>query len=257
MDELFTSKFKNERLIKMANEKYGLNEVINLINGRMSNATPGTAVFAELARIKEMIYQNLLSTRMNADMSCLCSRDFIKEVTEKRFNPNFWKVGDAYSLRFPDRYIDVILCEVISDDYGIKRLRFVAGVNVAGNNSNGFSLDVWTYTEDGYACVGGTHIDHTVIPGEELIDTSYKIFNTEWFEKESADWVDFECTVMNRALIKVEFRGGTIVGFVDPREIRERGFDIFAGSTSVSIYPTPEEMDSINIQSLKYLKEEK
>lgn len=255
MDELFTSKFKNERLIKMANDKYGLSEVVNLINERMNNATPGTAVFAELANIKNVIYQNLLSTRMEASFPP--TRDFIKEVTEKRFNPDFWKVGDAYSIRFPDRYIDVILCETFSDDYGITRLRFVAGVNVPGSHSNGFSLDVWKYMEEGYACVGGTHIDHTVIPGEEVIDTPYKIFNTEWFEKESADWVDFECTVMNRALIKVEFRGGTIIGFVAPRAIEERGFDIFVGSTSVSIYPTPEEMDSINIQSLKYLKEEK
>lgn len=242
----------------MANEKYGLNEVVNLINERMNNATPGTAVFAELANIKNVIYQNLLSTRMNADMNdkTPSSRDFIKEISEKRFNPDFWKVGDAYSLRFPDRYIDVILCETFSDDYGITRLRFVAGVNVPGSHSNGFSLDVWKYIEDGYACVCGTHIDHTVIPGEEVIDTPYKIFNTEWFEKESTDWGDFGYTEMNQVLIKVEFRGGTIIGFVAPRTIEDRGFDIFVGSRSVSVYPTPEEMDSIKIYSLKHLKEE-
>jgi hypothetical protein len=121
MDELFTSKFKNERLIKMANEKYGLNEVVNLINERMNNATPGTAVFAELANIKNVIYQNLLSTRMNAAMNdkIPSSREFIKEISEKRFNEKFWKVGDAYSLRLTDRYIDVILTEIIKDDMAL------------------------------------------------------------------------------------------------------------------------------------------
>ena len=259
MDELFTSKFKNERLIKMANEKYGLNEVVNLINERMNNATPGTVVFAELAHIKNVIYQNLLSTRMNADMNdkIPSSREFIKEISEKRFNEKFWKVGDAYSLRLPDRYVDVILVETIKDDYGIVRLRFVAGVQLPGYNSNGFSIDVYRWQENKIACVGGTHIDHPVVPGEELSDVEYKIFNEEWFEKESADWIDFEVTIINRVLIKVEFRGSTMIGFVDPGRVRDHEFDLYVGDAYKTIYPTPEEMDSINIQSLKYLKEEK
>lgn len=239
----------------MANEKYGLNEVINLINGRMSNAAPGTAVFAELAKIKEMIYQNLLSTRMEASFPP--TRDFIKEISEKRFNEKFWKVGNAYSLRLPDRYVDVILVETIKDDYGIIRLRFVAGVQLPGYNSNGFSISVYEWQEDKIACVGGTHIDHPVIPGEELSDVEYKIFNEEWFEKEAADWIDFEVTIINRVLIKIEFRGSTMIGFVDPGRVRDREFDLYVGDAYKTIYPTPEEMDSINIQSLKYLKEEK
>lgn len=239
----------------MANEKYGLSEVINLINGRMSNATPGTAVFTELAKIKETIYQNLLSTRMEASFPP--TRDFIKEVTEKRFNKEFWKVGDAYSLRLPNRYVDVILVETIKDDYGFVRLRFVAGVQLPGYNSNGFSIDVYGWQEDKIACVGGTHIDHPVVPGEELSDVEYKIFNEEWFEKESVDWIDFEVTIINRVLIKVEFRGSTMIGFVDPGRVRDREFDLYVGDAYKTIYPTPEEMDLINIQSLKYLKEEK
>lgn len=255
MDELFTSKFKNERLIKMANDKYGLSEVVNLINEKMNNATPGTAVFAELANIKNVIYQNLLSTRMEASFPP--TRDFIKEVTEKRFNKEFWKVGDAYSLRLPNRYVDVILVETIKDDYGFVRLRFVAGVQLPGYNSNGFSIDVYGWQEDKIACVGGTHIDHPVVPGEELSDVEYKIFNEEWFEKEAVDWIDFEVTIINRVLIKVEFRGSTMIGFVDPGRVRDREFDLYVGDAYKTIYPTPEEMDSINIQSLKYLKEEK
>lgn len=239
----------------MANEKYGLSEVINLINGRMSNATPGTAVFAELAKIKEMIYQNLLSTRVEASFPP--TRDFIKEISEKRFNPDFWKVGDAYALRLPDRYVDVILTETIKDDYGIIRLRFVAGVTLPGYNSNGFSINVYEWHTDKIACVAGTHIDHPVIPGEELSDVEYKIFTEEWFEKESADWVDFECTVMNQALIKVEFRGSTMIGFVDPRKVLDREFELYVGKAGITIYPTPEEMDSIRLYSLKHLKEEK
>ena len=257
MDELFTSKFKNERLIKMANEKYGLNEVVNLINERMNNATPGTAVFAELANIKNVIYQNLLATRMNADMNdkIPSSRDFIKESSEKRFNKEFWKVGDAYSLRLPDRYVDVILTETLNDDYGIIRLRFVTGVQLPKYRSNGFSIDVYEWQSDKIACVAGTHIDHPVIPGEELSDVEYKIFNEEWFEKESTDWVNFEGTIINRVLIKIEFRGSVMIGFVDPQRILDDEFDLYVGKTGITIYPTPEEMDSIKIYSLKHLKD--
>ena len=254
---MHTSKFNNERLIKMANEKYGLNEVVNLINERMNNATPGTAVFAELANIKNVIYQNLLSTRMNADMmdKIPSSREFIKEISEKRFNEKFWKVGDAYSLRLPDRYIDAILVETIKDDYGIVRLRFVTGVQLPKYRSNGFSIDVYEWQSDKIACVAGTHIDHPVIPGEELSDVEYFIFNEEWFEKESTDWVNFEGTIINRALIKVEFRGSVMIGFVDPQRILNDEFDLYVGKVGITIYPTPEEMDSIKIYSLKYLKD--
>lgn len=254
---MYTSKFNNERLIKMANEKYGLSEVVNLINERMNNATPGTAVFAELANIKNVIYQNLLSTRMNAAVNdkIPSSRDFIKEISEKRFNEKFWKVGDAYSLRLPDRYVDVILTEIIKDDYGIVRLRFVAGVQLPGYNSNGFSISIYEWQADKIACVAGTHIDHPIIPGEELSDVEYKIFTEEWFEKEAADWIDFEATVINRALIKIEFRGSTMIGFVDPRKVLDREFELYVGQASITIYPTPEEMDSIKIYSLKHLKD--
>lgn len=242
----------------MENEKI-LSIIVNLINERMNNATPGTAVFAELGHIKNAIYQNLLSTRMNADMNneIPSSRDFIKEILEKRFNEKFWKVGDAYSLRIPDRCIDVILVETIKDDYGIIRLRFVAGVQIPGYSSNGFSVSVYEWQEDKIACTGGTHIDHSIVPGEELSDVEYKIFTKEWFEKESSDWIDFEGTIINRALIKVEFRESTMIGFVDPRRILDHEFELCVGHASITIYPTPEEMDSINIQSLKYLKEEK
>ena len=240
----------------MENEKI-VSAILNLINERINNATPGTAVFAELTYIKNFIYQNLLLTRMDVDMNneIPSSRDFIKEISEKRFNEKFWKVGDAYSLRLPDRYVDVILVETIKDDYGIIRLRFVAGVQLPGCNSNGFSISVYEWQEDKTACVGGTHIDHPVVPGEELSDVEYKIFNEEWFEKESSDWIDFEGTIINRTLIKIEFRGSTMIGFVDPRRLQDHEFDLCVGQASITIYPTPEEMDSINIQSLKYLKE--
>ncbi len=184
-------------------------------------------------------------------------RDFIKEISEKRFNEKFWKVGDAYALRLPDRYIDVILAETIKDDYGIIRLRFVAGVQLPKYRSNGFSIDVYEWLSDKIACVAGTHIDHTIVPGEELSDVEYKIFNEEWFEKESTDWVNFEETIINRALIKVEFRGSTMIGFVDPRKVLDDEFDLYVGEIGITIYPTPEEMESIKIYSLKHIKEKK
>lgn len=87
------------------------------------------------------------------------------------------------------------------------------------------------------------------------MDVEYKIFAEEWFEKESADWIDFEATVINRALIKVEFRGSTMIGFVDPRKVLDREFELYVGQASITIYPTPEEMDSIKICSLKHLKD--
>jgi hypothetical protein len=233
--------------------------IVNLINDRMNNATPGTAVFAELAYIKQFIYQNLLSTRMNADMNdeVPSAREPIKEISEKRFNEKFWKVGNAYSLKLPERYVDVILVEIIKDDYGIIRLRFVAGVQLPGYNSDGFSITVYEWEEDKIACTGGTHIDHPVVSGEELSDVEYKIFDEDWFEKESVDWIDFEGMIINRALIKVEFRGSTMIGFVDPRKTLSHEFDLYVDKTIITIYPTPEEMDSIKIYSLKYLKEEK
>ncbi len=234
-----------------------ISAIVNLINDRMNNATPGTAVFAELADIKQFIYQNLLSTRMNAEMNdkIPSSRDFIKEISEKRFNEKFWKVGDAYSLRLSDRYVDVILVETIKDDYGIIRLRFVAGVQLPRYNSDGFSITVYEWEEDKIACTGGTHIDHPIVPGEELSDVEYKIFDEDWFEKESVDWIDFEGMIINRALIKVEFRGSTMIGFVDPRKTLSHEFDLYVGPASITIYPTPEEMDSIKIYSLKHLKD--
>lgn len=182
-------------------------------------------------------------------------RDFIEEISEKRFNEKFWKVCDAYSLKIHDRYIDVILVERIKGDYGIIRLRFVTGVQLPGHNSNGFSINVYEWQKDKITCVSGTHIDHPIIPGEELLDVEYKIFAEEWFEKESADWIDFEATVINRALIKVEFRGSTMIGFVDPRKVLDREFELYVGQASITIYPTPEEMDSIKICSLKHLKD--
>lgn len=236
-----------------------ISAIVNLINDRMNNATPGTAVFAELAYIKQFIYQNLLSTRMNAEMNdkIPSAREFIKEISEKRFDEKFWKVGNAYSLRLPDRYVDVILVETIKDDYGIIRLRFVAGVQLPGYSSNGFSISVYEWQEDKIACVAGTHIDHPVVPGEELSDVEYKIFTKEWFEKEAVDWIDFEATVINRALVKIEFRGSTMIGFVDPGRVLDHEFELYVGPASITIYPTPEEMDSIKIYSLKHLKEEK
>jgi hypothetical protein len=234
-----------------------ISAIVNLINDRMNNATPGTAVFGELAEIKHFIYQNLLLTRMDAEMNdkIPSSRDFIKEISEKRFNEKFWKVGDAYSLRLPDRYVDVILVKTIKDDYGIIRLRFVTGVQLPGYNSNGFSISVYEWQEDKISCVAGTHIDHPVVPGEELSDVEYKIFTEEWFEKEAVDWIDFEATVISRALIKVEFRGSTMIGFVDPGRVLDHEFELYVGQTSITIYPTPEEMDSIKIYSLKHLKD--
>ena len=52
----------------MENKKI-VSAIVNLINERLNNATPGTAVFTELTHIKNFIYQNLLLTRMNADMN--------------------------------------------------------------------------------------------------------------------------------------------------------------------------------------------
>lgn len=69
----------------MENEKI-VSAILNLINERINNATPGTAVFAELTYIKNFIYQNLLLTRMDVDMNneIPSSRDFIKEISEKK-----------------------------------------------------------------------------------------------------------------------------------------------------------------------------
>ena len=48
-----------------------------------------------------------------------------------------------------------------------------------------------------------------------------------------------------------------MIGFVDPRKVLDREFELYVGQASITIYPTPEEMDSIKIYSLKYLNEEK
>lgn len=183
-------------------------------------------------------------------------RGYIKEVNEKRFNEKFWKIGDAYSIRSSNRYVDAILCEIIKDRHGITRLRFVTGVTIPGYSSNAFGISVCTWQEKKLACLCGTHIDHVIEPGEELSDVSFKVFDEEWFKKEADNYIDFESTVITKTLIRVDFRGSTMIGFVDPRQIQDYAFELYVGPNSITICPTPEEMDSIKIYPLKPLKEE-
>lgn len=65
----------------MENKKIA-SDIVNLINERLNNATPGTAVFTELTYIRDTIYQKLISTSMNAEMNdkIPSSREFIKET---------------------------------------------------------------------------------------------------------------------------------------------------------------------------------
>lgn len=50
-------------------------DIVNLINERLNNATPGTAVFTELTYIRNTIYQKFVSMMGIEDINDIIKRD--------------------------------------------------------------------------------------------------------------------------------------------------------------------------------------